>query len=108
MKKVNDLNLTGKQKAFLKKEAHSLHPIIQIGKNGVEDTTLPQIEEALERRELIKINLLQNTSLTVSDVAEHIEESTDVTVVQKIGKTLVLYKPSTQEKYQDISLDLPR
>ena len=53
------MNLTGKQKRFLRSKAHHLNPIFQIGKGGVNDAMLVQIGEALEKRELIKVSLLQ-------------------------------------------------
>lgn len=56
---MNNLKLTGKQKRFLRAEAHHLNPIFQVGKDGVNDNMIKQIGEALERRELIKISILQ-------------------------------------------------
>ena len=47
--------ITTKQRAFLRGLANRLDPIFQVGKNGVEDNFLKQLEEALEKRELIKI-----------------------------------------------------
>lgn len=52
--------LTGKQKRFLRKEAHHLSPIFQVGKQGVNDNLIAQLNDVLEKRELIKINILQN------------------------------------------------
>ena len=101
------MKLTGKQKAFLKREAHDLQPIFQIGKSGLSDESLQQIEDALEKRELIKIHLLQNTELTTNEAAAIIEEKTRATVVQKIGKTIVLFAVSTKDKNQAVSQDLP-
>ena len=51
------MELRGKQKRFLRSQAHHLQPIFQIGKNGINDAVIVQINEALEKRELIKINL---------------------------------------------------
>ena len=104
---MEKMTLTSKQKAFLKSEAHHLQPIFQIGKSGLSEEGLHQIEEALEKRELIKIHLLQNTSITIDEVAQIIEKETKAEVVQKIGKTMVLYKPSSKEKNKDISVKLP-
>src|SRR5690625_2012693 len=102
------MNLTGKQKAFLRSEAHHLQPVFQIGKYGLEEEALKQLEDVLEKRELIKVHLLQNSILTVDEAEEVIEEKTEATVVQKIGKTLVLFQPSSKEKYQKISKELPK
>ncbi|SFH66787.1 ribosome assembly RNA-binding protein YhbY [Pisciglobus halotolerans] len=101
------MKLTGKQKSFLRSKAHHLHPIFQIGKNGINDELLKQIGEALEKRELIKISLLQNTDEEAADVASAVEETIDAKAVQIIGRVIVLFKPSSQEKYQRISSQLP-
>lgn len=49
------MELRGKQKRFLRSEAHHLTPIFQIGKGGLNEAMINQIEEALEKRELIKV-----------------------------------------------------
>ncbi|MEG1503305.1 ribosome assembly RNA-binding protein YhbY [Enterococcus sp. 22-H-5-01] len=100
------MELRGKQKRFLRSKAHHLQPIFQIGKNGINDAVLVQIAEALEKRELIKINLLQNTDEIADDVAQVIEKNVHCDVVQIIGRVLVLYKPSSKEKYQRISKEV--
>lgn len=97
------MELRGKQKQFLKKEAHHLQPIFQIGKAGLSEEIMQQIDDALEKRELIKINLLQNTEETASDVAERVAEQLDAEVVQQIGKTIVFFRESTKEKNQKLS-----
>ena len=50
--------ITGKQRAYLRGLANNMDPIFQIGKNGIEETFLKQLEEALEARELIKIKVI--------------------------------------------------
>ena len=85
------------------KEAHHLQAIFQIGKAGLSDEIMKQIDEALEKRELIKINLLQNTDEEASDVAARLAEAIDCEVVQIIGRVIVLYKASSREKYQQLS-----
>lgn len=67
-----------------------------------------QIGEAVEKRELIKVSLLQNTDEEVDDVALALEKALKVNAVQVIGRVIVLFKPSSQEKYQRISTELPR
>ena len=92
------MELRGKQKQYLKKEAHHMNPLFQVGKGGLNEEMLYQIGEALEKRELLKIALLQNTDEETDAVAAVIEEKLRATVVQQIGRTLVLFKPSTKEK----------
>ena len=96
--------LKGKQKRFLRSQAHHLNPIFQVGKGGLNDAMLAQMNEALEKRELIKINLLQNTDEVAEDVAAAIEETIGANVVQIIGRVLVVYKASSREKYQQLSV----
>ncbi|NRR75242.1 ribosome assembly RNA-binding protein YhbY [Tetragenococcus halophilus] len=92
-----------KAKSFLKSQAHHLQPIFQIGKGGLNDQLIVQIGEALEKRELIKVSLLQNTDEEASEVASILEEKLDCQVVQIIGRVLVIFKISNQEKNQKIS-----
>ncbi|CAM3258567.1 ribosome assembly RNA-binding protein YhbY [Vagococcus fessus] len=100
------MELRGKQKRFLRSEAHHLNPIIQIGKGGLTESVIDQIEETLERRELIKISLLQNTDEVADDVAEALTQAINCDVVQIIGRVLVVFKPSSKEKFQKISIDV--
>lgn len=86
------------KKSFLKSQAHHLQPIFQIGKGGLNDQLIVQIGEALEKRELIKVSLLQNTDEEASEVASILEEKLDCQVVQIIGRVLVIFKISNQEK----------
>ena len=95
--------LRGKQKRFLRSEAHHLNPVVQIGKNGISETLLDQVDELLERRELIKVSLLQNTDEEATDVADVFEATLHCDVVQIIGRILVVYRPASKEKYQKIS-----
>ncbi|MFS0561787.1 ribosome assembly RNA-binding protein YhbY [Terribacillus sp. 179-K 1B1 HS] len=90
--------LTGKQKRYLRAQAHHLKPIFQVGKIGVNDNMLVQIGEALEKRELIKVSLLQNCLDEKEDVAAAIAEGTGASVVQIIGSTIILYRESEEHK----------
>ena len=97
------MKLRGKQKRYLRSQAPHLQPIFQVGKGGLNDAMITQIDEALEKRELIKITLLQNTDEVAEEVAEELTAAIHCDVVQIIGRVLVLFKPSSKEKYQKIS-----
>lgn len=83
--------LTGKQKRELRKMAHHLNPIFQIGKDGVSFNLLDGVENALISQELIKVKLLETCQEDVKVVALKISEYTKCEVVQIIGRTIVLY-----------------
>lgn len=89
--------LTNKQKRFLQKEAHHLKPIFQVGKSGVHEQMIKEISDALEARELIKITLLQNTMEETGSAAETIASEVEAEIVQTIGGTIVLYRPSVNK-----------
>ncbi|RIN92856.1 ribosome assembly RNA-binding protein YhbY [Mammaliicoccus sciuri] len=95
--------LTGKQKRYLRKEAHHLDPIFQIGKGGLNDNMIEQVQDVLEKRELIKIHILQNNMDDHKEVAELIAEQAGAELVQLIGNIIVLYKESKENK----RLELP-
>ncbi|MED4070642.1 ribosome assembly RNA-binding protein YhbY [Priestia endophytica] len=90
--------LTGKQKRFLRSKAHHLNPIFQVGKSGVNDNMITQIEAALEARELLKVSVLQNCLEDRDTVADKLSKGTHAELVQVIGNTIVLYKESTENK----------
>ena len=100
------MSLRGKQKRFLRSKAHHLQPIFQIGKGGINSAMIVQIEEALEKRELIKVSLLQNTDEIAEEAAQVLEKEIDCEIVQIIGRVIVLYKPSTKEKDQRLSKEV--
>lgn len=90
--------LTGKQKRYLRSKAHHLKPIFQVGKEGVNDNMITQINEALEKRELIKVTVLQNCLDDKEDVASELVEGTNAELVQIIGAIIILYKESLEHK----------
>ena len=92
--------LTSKQKKKKKSEAHSLKPIFQIGKDGVSHKQAMTILDALEKKELIKVKLLDTCPLTVQQAALEISMQTKAEVVHIIGHTIILYKESEKEIYK--------
>lgn len=102
------MTLRGKQKRYLRSQAHHLQPIFQIGKGGLNDAMIVQIGEALEKRELIKVSFLQNTEEDPEEVGVVLEEYLGCEVVQKIGKILVLYRPAVKEKNRRYSLEVKK
>ncbi|MBW6408809.1 ribosome assembly RNA-binding protein YhbY [Clostridium weizhouense] len=86
--------LTGKQRAYLRGLANDIVPIFQVGKNGIEENFLKQVTQALEKRELIKIKVLENSGLDTRETSDLICKSIRCEGVQAIGNKMVLYKKS--------------
>lgn len=100
--------LRGKQKRYLRSQAHHMQPIFQIGKNGITEEFIQQVDDALEKREMFKINLLQNTDEMADEAAEILASATGAEVVQIIGRVIVLYRPSRKEKNQRYSKEVQK
>ena len=98
------MKLRGKQKRYLRSEAHHLKPIFQIGKDGLSEVWLDEVLKALDKRELLKVNILQNSLVEVEEVKEFIENNSDAQVIQTIGNVLVLFKKSGKAGNQKISV----
>ena len=96
--------MTSKQRAYLKGLAMKIDPIFQIGKSSVTPELTEAIAEALEARELIKINILKNCLDEGNSVAAVLAERTRSEVVQVIGRKIVLYKPAMDEAKRKIVL----
>ncbi|KXT78094.1 RNA binding protein [Streptococcus sp. DD13] len=97
------MSLSSKQRAYLSGLAQSMRPIIQIGKQGLNDPIKTSVRQALDARELIKISLLQNTDETVHEVAATLEEEIGAETVRKIGRVIILYKPSSKKENRKLS-----
>lgn len=102
------MTLTGKQKRFLRSQANTLSPIFSVGKNGLTTTWLEELVMTIAKRELIKISLQQGSEETVDSVANYIETHSNISVVQTIGRTVILYLPAVEEKYQKVSVALEK
>ena len=84
--------MTSKQRAYLKGLAMTMDPIFQIGKSSLTPELTAAVAEALEARELIKLNILKNCVDDGNELAAVLAERTHAQVVQVIGKKIVLYK----------------
>ena len=86
--------MTNKQRAYLSSLAADITPILQIGKASLTPEHTTAVDEALEARELIKINVLKNCFDDPKEMAQTIAERTHSEVVRVIGKKIILYRPS--------------
>ncbi len=96
--------LTGKQRSYLKGLANNIEPIFQLGKNGLTENFVKQVDEALEARELVKVNVLKNCFLDTTEVASQLTDELNAEFVQSIGRKFVIYRESVENK----KIELPR
>ena len=84
--------LKGKQRAYLRSVANTLKPITQIGKEGVTESFLDQLEDMLKAREIVKVSILENAGLDAKETANAICEAIRAEFVQAIGVKFTIYK----------------
>ncbi len=85
--------MTSKERAKLRAEANGLDPIFQIGKEGVTDAVIAQIEDTFNTRELFKIKVhLETSPEGPKEIAQKISEATGCHIVQVIGGTIVVFR----------------
>ncbi|MBR0159644.1 MAG: ribosome assembly RNA-binding protein YhbY [Clostridia bacterium] len=89
--------LTSKARSELRAQANGLQAVFQIGKSGVEENLIKQVDDALEARELIKIKALETSPLSAKEAAEALAEATGADVVQVVGRAIVLWRYSAKK-----------
>lgn len=89
--------LTSKQRATLRGIASTYETIFQIGKGGISETFIQQVKDALRKRELIKLHVLDNCPMDAREAAAELAEATGAEVVQVIGSRFVLFLRNPKE-----------
>ena len=88
--------LKGKQRAYLRSIANTLKPSTQIGKDGVTESFLDQLDDMLRKREIVKVTILETAGLETKETANAICEALRAEFVQAIGYKFTLYKRNTE------------
>lgn len=96
--------ITSKQRSFLRSLAQNVDPTVYIGKNGLTDTVMEEIDRGLYTRELIKVKIQEGCTLKPKDVAEEMARKYGAEFVTAIGRKFVLYRQSKDNK----KIELPR
>ncbi|MBQ1961789.1 MAG: YhbY family RNA-binding protein [Clostridia bacterium] len=96
--------LNSRQRAQLRGMANSYETIFQIGKGGIGDQLIKQVDEALEARELIKLRVLETAGITSRIAADEIAPKVGADVVQVIGTKFILYRAASQKENRKIVL----
>lgn len=91
--------MTSKERAAWRAKANTLEPIIQIGKEGITDNLITQIDDTLDVRELIKIRVhLETAPQTPKEFAPQLADALQAEVIQVIGGVIVLYRKADPDK----------
>lgn len=96
--------LTGKQKRFLRSLGMTLEPIVSIGKEGITPAVVNSADEAIEKRELIKVRVLQNCPEDIEVAITTLAERTNCDLVQIIGRNGLLWR----RNFKKPKIELPK
>lgn len=89
--------ITSKQRAQLRGMANTMDTILQVGKSGIGEALVAQVEDALRARELIKMRVLETAPVLAREAAQELAEKTNADIVQVIGTKFVLYKQNKKD-----------
>jgi RNA-binding protein len=92
------MTLTSKERAELRAEAHHLTALVHVGHQGLTDTLMQTLDDALRTHELVKVALAKTTDVKPKDAAHEIAEKLGADVVQTIGRTCTLYRDNPDLK----------
>lgn len=96
--------MTSKQRAYLRSQANTIDAIFQIGKSGITEVLLKQLDDAIEARELIKVTILDSAPASAKALAEELATGSNSVVVQTIGNKVTLFR----QKKENSKYTLPK
>lgn len=96
--------MNSKQRAYLRGLANTITAIFQVGKNGISDNFIKQVDSALEARELIKLNVLETSPDDITDIANSLAQDTNSELVQIVGNKITLFRA----RKKDSKINLPK
>lgn len=94
--------LNSKERSNLRSIAQTIDPITQVGKLGVNDSLIESLDKAIEKREIIKVTVLENSGLVPKDAGVEIAEKLGAEFVCATGRKLVFYRRSSNPKVEHI------
>lgn len=89
--------LSGKQRRYLRSLGHELRPIVQVGRDGIDDGLVAALDQALTDHELVKLKVYEAAELDRHDAAAELAARTRSEVAQVLGNTVLLYRPHPDE-----------
>ena len=92
------MTLSSKERAELRAEAHHLTPAVHVGHQGLTDSVLQTLDDALRTRELVKVALAKTTDVSAKDASHQLAERLGADVVQTIGRTCTLFRENPDLK----------
>ena len=89
--------ITSKQRAALRSQSNGMETIFQIGKGGISDMLVQQVEDALKAREMIKLRVLESAPVFAREAAQELAEKCGAEILQVIGSRFILFKRNPEK-----------
>ncbi|MBE6893412.1 MAG: YhbY family RNA-binding protein [Oscillospiraceae bacterium] len=90
--------ITTKQRAYLRSLANGIPSILQVGKEGVTEALIKNVDEALNAREIVKVSVLETSPVSSKEAIEEVMNGIKgCEAVQVIGRKFVVYKRNLKE-----------
>ena len=89
--------ITSKQRAALRSQSNGMETIFQIGKGGISDMLVQQVEDALKAREMIKLRVLESAPVFAREAAQELAEKCGAEIVQVNGSRFILFKRNPEK-----------
>ncbi len=96
--------MNSKDRAYLRGLANTIESIFQVGKLGINDNLIKQVDDALEARELIKLTVLETAPSDAKDIAIELANNTNSIVVQVMGRKITLYRKRIKDSKININV----
>lgn len=96
--------LTSKQRSYLRAMGNTMDTIIQIGKAGIDESFLKQVNQALEARELIKLSVLENSEYDARTACDSVCKGIGAQPVQVIGNRFLIYRKAREKSKIELPL----
>ena len=90
--------ITSKQRSYLRGLAQKTDPTVYIGKQGLTENIIKELETGFETRELVKVKIQEGSTLEPKETANRLAEELNAEFVQAIGRKFVLYRESKDNK----------
>ena len=97
--------ITSGQRAQLRKMANTMKATEKVGKSGITENLIRQLDETLEIKEMFKINVLETAFMSTKECAGQLADALGADVVQCIGSKIVLYRPAGDPEKRKIVLE---
>lgn len=97
------MKLTERQRKYLRRLAHDVKPVVQVGNSGLTDGLLAELNDCLTRHELIKVKVRVGNRDLRDETIDELSRITGAEIIQRVGNTASLFRP----RLMDSGITLP-